>query len=251
MFPMLPYANRIANNRFEFEGRSHEFVPNACGQRFNLHGTGWTSAWHVVAVSADAAQLTLDHLQAGDPYAYSAYQRFELTSDRLRVELGVVNRGSHAMPFGIGLHPWWPRYSDVKLRFYATRFWLEGPDHLPTESISIPPELDFSPTRSLPETWRNNCYSGWDGFAEILFPSLQVGMRIHADSNFGHLMLYSDPAGSVFCLEPQTHASGALNRLDRECAEDLGLAILRPEESIIGVVSFTPFQLEHHENHPD
>ena len=244
MFPMLPYANRIANNRFDFEGRTYEFDPTIPGQRFNLHGTGWTSAWRAATATSNAAKLTLDHLAPGEPYAYSAYQRFQLLADRLRVELGIVNRGVRAMPFGFGLHPWWPRHSEVKLRFHATHFWLESPEHLTTDCISIPPELDFSQSRSLPDTWRNNCYSGWDGLAEILFPSSKVGMRIEADPRFGHLMLYCDPAQPVFCLEPQTHASGALNRLDRERAGDLGLAILRAEESIAGVVSFTAFPLE-------
>jgi aldose 1-epimerase len=244
MFPMLPYANRIAHNHFQFEGRTYEVAPNAPGQRFNLHGTGWTSEWQVAAIGTDSAVLTLDHIAQHEPYSFSAYQRFEITPNCLRIEIGIVNRGARAMPFGLGLHPWWPRHSEVKLKFSATRFWLEGPEHFPTECISLSSELAFSQSRDLPATWRNNCYSGWDGLAEVLFPGLNTGVRIEADPLFGHLMLYCDPSQHVFCLEPQTHASGALNRPEQSHLGDQGLVVLRPEELLAGVVSFSVFSLE-------
>jgi aldose 1-epimerase len=243
MFPMLPYANRIAGNRFEFDGHAYEFVPNAKGQRFNLHGTGWTSAWDVAASNADSAELTLAHLMSGEPYAYSARQGFTLTSNHLRVEMGITNLGPRAMPFGLGLHPWWQREPDAILKFRAAYFWLEGPDYLATDRISIPPELDFAQGRPLPTAWRNNCYSDWEGVAEILFPKLGIGLRIEADPIYAHLLLYCDPGRTDFCLEPQTHAVGALNRIDRNEKDGLGLRILRSQESFVGAVTFTPFQL--------
>lgn len=243
MFPMLPYANRIAGNRFEFDGHPYEFAPNAEGQRFNLHGTGWTSAWEAAASYHDSLELTLKRCVPGEPYAYSARQRFTLTSNHLRVEIGITNLGRRTMPFGFGLHPWWQRNSDVMLKFRAVYFWLESPDHLATDRISIPPELDFSQGRPLPTTWRNNCYSGWEGMAEILFPKLGMGLRIEADPIYGHLVLYCDPDRSDFCVEPQTHAIGALNRCDRNEKDGLGLRALTPQESLVGAVTFTPFWL--------
>src|SRR5262249_13503489 len=45
MFPMVPYANRIAGNAFDFGGRTWAFQPNNPPERFNVHGTGWHSAW--------------------------------------------------------------------------------------------------------------------------------------------------------------------------------------------------------------
>src|ERR1035437_5027629 len=242
MFPMLPYANRIANNRFDFGGHTYEFAPNSFGQPLNLHGTGWLSPWSVVTAESDAAELTLHYLKPGEPYGYSASQRFKVTSDRLRVEIELRNLGHRAMPFGFGLHPWFYRHPDTQLRFEATHFWLENPEYLATDQISITPELDFSRSCVLPRTWRNNCYSGWNGIAEILFPHSEFGLRIEADKIFGHIMLYCDPGQSVFCLEPQTHATGALNRLGQEATVDQGLVILQPEEAIAGAVSFIIFQ---------
>jgi len=44
----------------------------------------------------------------------------------------------------------------------------------------------------------------------------------------------------VFCLEPQTNAVCAFNRLE-ENVEDLGIIFLSPEEHSEGTISFRPF----------
>lgn len=240
MFPMVPYANRIGDNRFTFKGRTYVVAPNLEGERLNLHGTGWQSKWMIARADATSVELVLDHIASANPYSYSAVERFVLTPERLDVTLKITNRGERAMPFGFGFHPWWIRDPSVTIRFCAQHFWLEGPGHLPTDRITLPPELDFSTARSLPQTWRNNCYSGWDGYAEILFHGSSVGLRIEADAAFQHLMLYCDPSKPTFCLEPQTHAAGALNRPGDD-AQSLGLVILEPGETTMGTVGFTPF----------
>src|SRR5258708_29091612 len=56
MFPMVPYANRIAGNRFSFEGRTYRFKPNVPGEPMSLHGTGWQSAWTVATATPAASE---------------------------------------------------------------------------------------------------------------------------------------------------------------------------------------------------
>jgi aldose 1-epimerase len=244
MFPMLPYANRIPHNAFEFEGHRYEFSPNAPHQPLNLHGSGWTHPWAVVSAQSNRAELRVERQVPGEPYFFCASQRFELIPNRLRVETALRNQGTRTMPFGMGLHPWWSYHPDTTLQFRASEVWLEGPDHLPTERIAVPSEFDFSGGHALPPAWRNHCYSGWDGRAEVRFARTGVSLKIEADQVYRHLMFYCDPARGVFCLEPQTHASGALSRLARDGAEDLGLIIMRPGESLSGSVSFAVLELE-------
>ncbi|MDQ0473976.1 aldose 1-epimerase [Labrys wisconsinensis] len=241
MFPMVPYANRIAGNSFRFAGRSFRFEPNNPPERFNVHGTGWRRPWQVTESGTDAIRLTL---AVTDPalYSYEASQTFTLDAAGLAVVTAVVNRGAVPMPFGLGQHPWFPRDPGVTLRFAATHFWLEGPDGVPSDRIGLPPELDFAAGRELPAGWRNNCYGGWSGEAEIGFPARGLGLRITADPVFGHLMLYADPTKPFFCLEPQSHAACAFNRLDGT-EPDLGVIVLQPGEAASGTLRFDPFVL--------
>ena len=146
MFPMVPYANRIADNAFTFEGRTYRFAANNPPEKFNVHGTGWHLPWRVEQANHSEAVLALEWRDAA--YSYRATQWFGLTGDRLEVTTALVNRGERAMPFGFGQHPWFERESDTTLTFTASQFWLEGPDGVATDPITPPPELDFSGGRT-------------------------------------------------------------------------------------------------------
>ena len=243
MFPMVPFANRIIGNRFKFDGRIHELQPNVAAEALAIHGSGWQSDWEVASASETSAEFHLDHVRPNEAYSYSAFQCFHLSPDRLEVRMGVTNRGDHAMPFGLGQHPGWDRQPGVTLQFRATHYWLGGSERVATERIATPPELDFSLAQLLPSSWRDNCYGGWDGRAEITFPQNGLGLRIEADRQFQHLMLYCDPDKPFFCVEPQTHAAGALNRIEENEESDLGLLVLKPSESVEAEMSFQHFLL--------
>ena len=241
MFPMVPYANRIAGNQFSFGGAEWQVHPNNPPERFNVHGSGWRASWSAERTCPDETWLTLERDAPPDPYRYRAVQHFKLTPETLAVTMTLTNRGSRPMPFGFGLHPWFERDDDTTVMFRAERFWLEGPDGVATEPVTLPRELDFGDGRRLPPTWRNNGYGGWDGMAEIGFPAKGLGLRIAADPVFKHLMLYADPAKPFFCLEPQTNAPCAFNRIGQVVDAALGIIVLDPGQSTAGTVSFTPF----------
>jgi aldose 1-epimerase len=56
-------------------------------------------------------------------------------------------------------------------------------------------------------------------------------------------MLYCDPGKPFFCVEPQTHAAGALNRIGHNDQDGLGLLVLKPGESAEAEISFIQFQI--------
>lgn len=239
MFPMIPYANRIADNAFAFEGRTYRFAPNNPPEKFNVHGTSWHLPWTAEQIAEDEAVLTLVHIAASEPYSYAARQRFKLLSDRLVVTTEVENRGERRMPFGFGQHPWFDRDPDTQVEFKAGAFWIEGWDNTASERIATPPELAFYPGRPLPKARRNNCYALWDGSVGITWPSRGVRLQIEADPIFKHLMLYADPARAVFCLEPQTNSVCAFNMAAEE-GIDLGVIVLGPGEKASGAMTFAP-----------
>ncbi|WEK49370.1 MAG: aldose 1-epimerase [Candidatus Kaistia colombiensis] len=236
-FPMLPYANRIDDNRFTFDGVVYTFPPNNGTERLNVHGTGWHSAWAAERLSDTAVLMTLERRIAGEPFLYRATQRFELSPEGLTLTTTLENCGPVRMPFGFGQHPWFERDADVELRFNARHFWLEAPEGVAGSRITVPPELDFSNGAPLPPHWRNNNYSGWDGVAELRFPTRGVTLTIEADPIFANLMLYADPKQSFFCLEPQTNVPCAANKLEAG-EEGLGLVVLAPGEGVEGVIRF-------------
>jgi len=241
-FPMVPYANRIAGNAFDFADRTWHFKANNPPELFNVHGSGWHSSW--AAERGDSGVLLrLRHIAPLEPYSYEATQHISLSPDALTVKMCLTNIGAVSMPFGFGLHPWFERDCTTELTFEATHFFMEGPEGVATERLAMPAELSFAAGRRLPDTWRNNDFGGWDGKADIRFMERGVGLRIEADPIFGHLMLYADPEKSYFCLEPQSNAPCAFNRMKGPDGDTFGARVLAPGEKIEGTIRFLPFSL--------
>jgi aldose 1-epimerase len=231
-FPLVPFGNRLRGNAFVFEGVRHAMPPNHSDPCY-MHGDGWLSSWTVGESSARRAVLTLRHVGDG-PYHYEAEQDFALGADGLTVTLGVRNLGAAALPFGLGLHPYFPLTPATTLRAVARRTWREAEDHLPGEPIDIPADLDFSLPRALPRRWINSAFDGWDGRADITWPEWGARLAIQGDPGLVAYVLFapdpSPPSGrglGYFCLEPMTHVPGG------HAQPDLGgLRVLAPGESM-------------------
>ncbi|MGO4832512.1 aldose 1-epimerase [Rhizobiaceae sp. 2RAB30] len=237
-FPMVPFANCIRDNRFAFGGRIYEVPPNMPANRLNFHGSGWQSAWTVAASGRTSAELLLAEGIVGEAYRYGAVQRFELAPDSLEITTTLTNRGDLAMPFSFGQHPWFPRHGDARLRFAASGRWRADGEGQAEALVPLADDTDYEDWREPPRAYRNDCYAGWPGRAEIDWPDAGVGMIVKADRIFGHLMFHvprHDP--EVFCLEPQTNAPCAFDGLEKG-ETSAGVIVLGSGESVAGTMRF-------------
>jgi aldose 1-epimerase len=232
MFPMVPFANCIRSNRFDFAGRTWTVAPNMAGEPLNFHGSGWRLPWEVNAAGPDHARLVL---RADDGiWSYEAVQDFSLSEGGLGVALSVTNTGGAAMPFGFGLHPWFARHDEAQVQFAAGGPWTMSGDR--ERLLPAPPgqSPDYSREAPPPRHYVNECHEGWAGQARIRWPRKGVALDLRADPVFGRLMVHV-PAHDVgtFCLEPQSNAPYGFDGLAAG-APDLGIHILRPGETLSG-----------------
>ena len=171
-------------------------------------------------------------------FAFEAELLATLAGPTATIGLSLTNRHNRPVPMGLGFHPYFPRRDRTTLRFCANYFWLEGPGHLPTDPLRTPRELDFTAPRLLPRTWRNNCYSGWDGSAEVAQPDLGYRLLMQSSPNLGELMFYVPLEGGRFALEPQSHTSGATSAGTGNSVAN-SLLCVRPAERVDGWVKLT------------
>lgn len=235
-FPLVPWSNRLAPAGFEFEGRRITPAPTRAGEPCPIHGDGWRLPWQVE--SRDEASVVLSlYRRDGDPFAFTAHMEYALSANALRVTLKVTNNGSHALPFGLGLHPWLPHPEDARLRAAADGVWLSGADKLPAERVSPPPGWDFSGAapQHLPRAGVDNAFTGWDGRAQIDWPARKLRLRIEAD--MGYYILYAPPGKDFFCFEPVDHPINAHNLPGGPSAN--GLTILAPGQDLWRTVTFS------------
>lgn len=234
-FPMLPWSNRISAGGFDHDGVHHPLNPNRQAEPYPIHGDGWLQAWQLRQSAPDTLEMTLDSQAfAGDPYHYQAMQRFVLREGGMDQTLLVTHTGRHALPYGIGLHPWFLRTPETRLTTQAKGVWLSGADPLPTQhTTEFPPGWDPRSGMQVNGSLVDNAYTGWCGQASITWPEHQLEMTIDVPDiqkrglSDGYFLLYRPPAGQAFCFEPVSHPIDAFH-----LAGQPGLRVLHTGESL-------------------
>lgn len=241
-FPLVPFGNRLGDNRFEFAGVEHQLPANTADPLY-IHGDGWLASWDVLSAEDTSCVLRYTHGAEG-PYRYVAEQHFLLRDNAFSISLSVTNTGDAPLPFGIGLHPYFPLTAQTTLRFSARRFWNQDASFLPSTSEPVSGEMDFSIGRSPSGRWRNTEYEGWDGRAEISWPECGTMLTIDADQIFSRCMLFVsstdfDPEyrEDYFCFEPMSHGVDGHHR-----PRHAGLTILEPTATLAGSCRFHVFR---------
>lgn len=242
-YPLVPFGNRVRDNRFTFNGRDYRFEPNTDWDKHYLHGEGWQGDW--IVEKSDAGLLDLSFVHVGStatPYSYAATQRFVLQDGGFELTLSVTNKGLEPLPFGLGWHPYFPMTPETTLLAPARKYWTEVEGWLPGEVTEIPEDVDFSAPRGLPHRWVNNGFEGWSGAAQIVWPERGTQLSLRADPIFRHAFVFVsdtsfDPAfkRDYFCFEPMSHLANGHN------LPDLGdLKVLQPGETLAGSIRLVP-----------
>ena len=192
-YPMVPYAGRVRDGRFTFDGRAYELPvtmpPHA------IHGTVLDRAWQVDDDGSVSTDLGPDW-----PFAGRVKQRFALGADGMAFRLEL--EADEPMPASIGWHPWFRRrvegvVGEVELDVEPRTMYVRDEAGITTEHRVTPP----------PRPW-DDCFTDlarppvlrWPGFLELTI-----------DSECVDWVIYTVPEDAV-CVEPQTAPPDVLNR---------------------------------------
>ena len=225
MFPLVPYSNRIRGGYFIYWGIRRSVPKNHPVVADPLHGEGWQKQWEVV-------HLAFEHNgKSGFPFAYEAEQDFMLKDNQLIVSLTLTNKGGIPMPCGLGWHPFFPKDDDTVVRFKTKNVWAHESAPPRERPMKTPPEWQFDKGLKISELELATCFGGFDGKAELIWPSRGRKINMTAYSDFGHVVVWSPAGENFFCVEPVTYATDAFNLASRGVA-GTGIKTLDPEESL-------------------
>jgi len=182
-FPMAPFAGRVRNGRFRFDGGAYDLERNM-GEHA-IHGTVAGRAWQ----EAGPAEWRID-LGAGWPFGGHVVHRVDLDASRLRLEL-EVHADTRLMPATCGWHPWWRRPVDIDVD--AATVLIRDDKGIPTG------ERVAAPSVSADDAW-DDCFTDLSGPTRVRWPN---GPTITITTGCGFLVVFTEPA-TALCLEPQT-----------------------------------------------
>ncbi len=228
-FPLLPFANRIAQGRFAFDGETVRLKPNFGDHPHVLHGQGWQNPWRVETSQADGALLSYDHAAGDWPWAYRAEQAIRLTPDALDIALRLENRSGRAMPASVGFHPYFRRTARTVLRTEAGGVWLSDATMIPTGTAPPGHFLDLAAGARIDAApFIDNCYFDWPGRAVVEFRDVPATVLLTASAELGFLHLFVPRDTDYFCVEPVSAMPDAFNR----GASMSGTRVIAPDESL-------------------
>lgn len=212
-FPLVPFSNRIANGRFQHDGREIRLAPNFPGSDHPhpLHGFGWLAPWEIVDATEHHARLRHVHDAGEWPWRYEAEQHFTLSDGGLDCRLSLVNQSNSPMPAGLGFHPYFPR--DDRTRYVGLHRgeWQNDVDGIPLELREAPHPIDW---------WRgpvaaravDTVYTERSGPLTIAWPDRGLALRLDPTGNLPFTVVYSPTDSDFFCVEPVSHMTDAINR---------------------------------------
>jgi aldose 1-epimerase len=243
---LAPFANRIADARYRFEGVEHDLLPGVSGAaRASRHGFVRDADFAIGALGADGRTASVLFTttiapQPGYPFMLDLAVRYTLAADGLTLEATVRNVGTRAAPAFVGWHPYF-RVGSAPLaswelgipaacviRTDANFIPLPGPAAY--LSLAQAPELDFRRPRAIGALQLNHTYAGLqadaDGRARTWLRDPASGLGISVWQEHGVLLAFTGDtlerdARRSLALEPMQSLPDAFNRSD--CAEAIRL----------------------------
>jgi aldose 1-epimerase len=208
-FVMAPWAGRVADARFTWQGTDVVLPANFEG-RHAIHGLATDRRWEVVRVAAQTAELRCVLADAPWPFTgCSIDQRVDLQPGRLTQSVRVI-AGPEPMPAAAGWHPWFarPGHGDVAVRLDAASTLELDSGGIPTgRQQPVDAETDLRHGPALGDRRLDHAYVRPAPTARLQWPDLDLHMTF--GPTITTAVVHTPPEG--VCIEPQTAWPDAAN----------------------------------------
>jgi aldose 1-epimerase len=230
-WPLVPFANRAFDGSMLTPDGPIRLPANDAEGRNAMHGFSAAACWSLVASGPDWARIAHERPPESDPYRYRAEQHVSLPPEGgFRVEIAVRNLAGRTLPYGIGLHPWFPCDPESTFRASASQAMRFGSSYRASGYGPLEPATDWNAPRKVAGAERVANFLDWSGEARIDYPSRGHAISISASDTLRRALFWAPDGRDFLCFEPQSHALGAPS--EPIAAEAAPLALLAHDETL-------------------
>ena len=189
-YPMVPWAGRIRNGRFDFDGERYRLPPNQ-GEHA-MHGVGHVLPWDEDDRSDESIDLSLG-LPSDErwPFGGSVTQHVEVDTTGISFAM-TVTAADRAFPVSFGWHPWFRKPQELDFR--PDSMYRRDEDHVAVDELVA---VSLGP-------W-DDCFVNHEPVRLTI-----DGVAVTLSSDCTHWVVYDEPAHAT-CVEPQTGPPDAFN----------------------------------------
>jgi aldose 1-epimerase len=223
---LFPFANRIKDGVYTFNGLDYQFDANQKEENNALHGLIFNKTFSILekSVKDDSVTIILEYIEynesKGFPYTYSTLLKYIFTSKTISLNVSVKNTSSKSFPFTLGWHPYFisDNLYDSTLSFDCNQKILIGDRNITTGIEDIKPIESFKiKDQQLDDCWILNS-------DKVIFSTPKYDLTFGASAENNYLQAYTPPKLNAIAIEPTTGVSDSFNN-------KIGLQTLPPNES--------------------
>ena len=239
---MAPFANRIKDARYQFDGQTYDLTPGVEGdKRESRHGFLRDQEFTLERLDVDAAgahaifvnRSIRPGVHPGYPFAIDVSVHYILNADGLEVIASMRNVGEHAAPCFFGWHPYfrvadgtvdaWELQVPASLLVRTDANFIPLPGDRAYAELDDEPAMDFRQWRAIGATELNHGYAGLhadaDGRARTRVRDPKTGLTVAMWQTRGIVLAFTADtvprdARRAIALEPMESMSDAFNRED-------------------------------------
>ena len=223
---LFPFANRINDGTYIFEGNTYKFPINETSNNNALHGLVFNKTFKVSEKisTADSASVKLaykeDQKSVGFPYTYKIELEYILTKTSLDLKVMVTNTDTKMFPFTLGWHPYFlsTDLSESYLNFESLKKITLNNRMITTGIINNPDHSKIElKDKQLDDCWELDK-------TEVAFITPNYNLSINSTEKDSFLQAYTPPLANVIAIEPTTGVSDSFNN-------NIGLKTLNPTDT--------------------
>lgn len=254
---LAPWANRLADGRFDWEGTALQLPLTEPEHHNAIHGLVRWAAWSVSDAATDSVSFVHRlRPQPGWLWPLDFGVHYSLGAGGLQVSLEVTNVGPAPCPFGAGFHPYLAAFGgkvdDLVLRAPAATRYLSDDRGLPVGTEPVAGGgFDFRQGRRIGDARLDVAFTDLrrdpDGRARVELRGAEGSgerrVQLWVDAAWTHLMIFTgDTVGDVarrrqgLAVEPMTAPPDMLRSGE-------GRLVLDPGERWAGSWGITPGSL--------
>lgn len=251
---MFPFAGRIKDGKYTFEGK--DYVINHSGENGPnaIHGFVFTRRWRVIDYAANRVvgefQGSIDAPETLSewPSDYRIQIAYTVSGATLTTDITISNPGKSVLPFTFGLHPYFRvplgkgDAAQTIVTVPAEEYWVLG-EMLPTgEQLPVDPTRDLRAGKPFPEVIVDDVLTTMTAIDGTIFTSVEdraSGVRLVESfpDHYKYCIVYTSPNRESMAIEPYTGAPDPFRA--PSLGLDPNLILLDPGKSWTSTVSIS------------
>ncbi|MFV0541289.1 MAG: aldose 1-epimerase [Aestuariibaculum sp.] len=223
---LFPFANRIKNGTYTFNGNTYSFEINEPDNNNALHGLVYNKTFVVEKENITEFSATVklryseQQLSKGFPFTYSIELEYVLKENDLNLNVTVTNTYNKPFPFTLGWHPYFSSSNLYKstLNFISNEQLVFNDRCITIDTTKVTNTSNFE----IKDKQLDDCFILKNNKVQFNTPDYKLLIGISSEESF--LQIYTPPKENTIAIEPTTGVSDSFNN-------KMGLQILNPNKS--------------------